>query len=894
MSNPSIADVLLTHADFVRRLAHGLAGAEGDDLAQDAFVSALQSPPARAGNLRAWLAAITRNVLHNRLRTAARRRRHEGAAEVQPALPAADEIAEREEVRARVVAAVLQLAAPLREVVLLRFYEGLDSPAIGRRLGRADSTVRTQLATALERLRRRLDAEHGERRALWALPLLRWRPAAEVTGMLRVVWPVRAALLAALVLVGLFGVPPLLQPGAGPRPLPPTTIASEAPRRDAAPAAAANERTAAPAIVAADPARGREDLWGIVVTAADERPVAGAEVRLLRCDADELDNYDVEYQKRVATLATARSDAAGRFAFRVARACHHRLGVRASGFAEATVFRCVGGSEQIVRVAPATALEGVVREKETGLPLGGARVGVYVFGAGRYQELASTETAPDGSFRFGDLPPGEMVVAAQPQDLCLASVRVMLEASRVQFVELSVARGRTMSGRVTEAETGAAIEGAEISDVWNFDRTVRTTADGEYELHGLGWAGDVFTYNRVFVRAQGFARQVQRVPAEADAPRIDFELVRGGAVRGRFVDGTGLPVSAIYAAAAAEWPGSPDCDWLPITVAHDGRFEVGQLDPRPLYQIHARGDGFGSRVYALPRRAAEGTTVDLGDIVLQPATLFEARVVDGEGRPLAGAAVTWRGHNGDALEYRKRVGLPHAGVQVLHSFTTRRTSTASDGTFGFAGLAAGSYTLSVQPAGVSWTADSGPYTLRDGEVRSEQVVIDFGLSITGRVRGADLAAMPANAQFRLRARSGAGSSQVAQVNADGTFRFDRLARGGHVLSASRPPAGFALVPVRGVAAGASDIELRLQPAAVIEGKLVDADGKPVLGLVCYWPGEDVGGSAANHQTDAEGRFRLEVPPGYVGTISARDASGSREAAVENVAAGTPDLVIRLR
>lgn len=889
-----MADVLLTHADFVRRLAHGLARADGDDLAQDTFVSALQSPPPRASNLQGWLAAITRNLLKNRFRTAARRQLRAGTAPALAAMPAVDEIASREEVRARVVAAVLQLPEPLREVVLLRFYEGLGSPAIGRRLGRADSTVRTQLATALERLRRRLDAEHGDRRAAWALPLLRWLPVVQLTGLLRVVWPVRTAAIAALILVALFTIPPLLQPGASPPPLPPATIASDLPRPNAVPPSTPNERTAAPAVVAAEPARGPEDLWGIVVTAAGERPVADAEVRLLRCDADDLDNRDLDYSQRIATLVTTRSDAAGRFVFRVVRACPHRVAVRASGFAPTTAFQCVGGRELVVRVAVAAALAGTVRGRETGLALGGTMVCVHTIGAGRWQELARTETAPDGSFRFGDLPPGDTYATARPQDGCLAAARVQLLPAEVQFVELSVVRGRTVSGTLTEAATGAAVADAEVSDSWTFDRMVRTRANGEYELHGLGGGGDVFSDSKVFVRAPGFVRQMRDVPADAIAPRVDFVLVRGGSVRGRFVDSAGLPVSSVYAAVAAYYSRYSDMDWLPVDVARDGRFEVAALDPERLYQLHARGDGFGSRTYALPQKATEGTTLDLGDIVMQRGALFEGRLVDGEGRPLASAAVRLGGHNDDALAWRTRVGLPTAGLEILWSFTTRRATTASDGTFAFAGLAGGSYGLSVQPAGVDWTADSGPYELHDGEVHTAgQVVVDFGLSITGRVRGVSLAALPGDAKFTLRARSSTGVDHATQVQADGTFRFERLARGDYVLSASRPPAGFALVPVRGLAPGSHDVELVLRPAETIEGRVVDGEGKPVLGLVCYWPGEDVGGSAANYPTGADGRFRLEVPPGYVGSIMAQDSGGNRETTAQNVAAGTRDLVLKL-
>jgi RNA polymerase sigma-70 factor (ECF subfamily) len=413
MNDDSLVDVLVTHADFVRRLAHGLAGQDGDDLAQDTFVAALHAPPARAGNLRSWLAAVARNLLKNRRRAAVRRGRHEASAITAAQLPAVDEIAEREEVRSRVVAAVLQLPEPLRIVVLLRFYEGLDSRAIGRRLRRPDSTVRTQLSAALERLRRRLDREHGDRRAAWSLPLLRWLPTLRGAALLRVAWPLRAAVVAALLLVAaLFAVPPLFAPPGSP-PLPPVPVAAAPRANDAAPATPEAERVAASAAAAA-PSRGPEDLWGRVVRAADGAPVAGADVQLLRCDGDEFESLDVDYTKRIDQLARTQSDAEGRFAFAVARSLHHRLRVVAAGCAPATEFDCTGGTEILVRVALGASVEGVVTEAEQGRPLRDEPVALLV--KGRWDELAATTTADDGSFRFDNVPACTAYAIARPAD----------------------------------------------------------------------------------------------------------------------------------------------------------------------------------------------------------------------------------------------------------------------------------------------------------------------------------------------------------------------------------------------------------------------------------------------------------------------------------------------
>jgi RNA polymerase sigma factor (sigma-70 family) len=170
------ASTLLQHAEFLQRLAVQLAGSDhADDLAQDTWMATMARPPRRGDNPRGWLATIAANLWRNHRRAAGRRAARERLRAAPAAVPGVDEIVAREEVRRRVVAAVVALPEPLREVVLLRFYEGLESPVIGVRLGRPASTVRTQLQTALERLRKQLDSEHDGNRAAWALPLAGWR-----------------------------------------------------------------------------------------------------------------------------------------------------------------------------------------------------------------------------------------------------------------------------------------------------------------------------------------------------------------------------------------------------------------------------------------------------------------------------------------------------------------------------------------------------------------------------------------------------------------------------------------------------------------------------------------------------------------------------------------------
>ena len=81
MSQSKVLDpeLLTAQVAWVRRLAHRLVDDPhlADDLVQSACVTALQSPPAHAGNLRGWFERVLRNLLRQDQRSNNRRFRRE-------------------------------------------------------------------------------------------------------------------------------------------------------------------------------------------------------------------------------------------------------------------------------------------------------------------------------------------------------------------------------------------------------------------------------------------------------------------------------------------------------------------------------------------------------------------------------------------------------------------------------------------------------------------------------------------------------------------------------------------------------------------------------------------------------------------------------------------------
>ncbi|MEM7201073.1 MAG: sigma-70 family RNA polymerase sigma factor [Planctomycetota bacterium] len=175
MSTTQQIDALLLHHDWLCALARQLCGdpQRAADAVQETFSRALvQRSDAALRRPRPWLAQVLRNVVRMDRRTEARRRAREAArARSVDAVTSAD-VAERVAAQRELAGLVLQLPEPLRETILLKYYEGLPEREIAVRTGVATSTVSTRAARALEELRRRLGARHGEGRWPASLALL--------------------------------------------------------------------------------------------------------------------------------------------------------------------------------------------------------------------------------------------------------------------------------------------------------------------------------------------------------------------------------------------------------------------------------------------------------------------------------------------------------------------------------------------------------------------------------------------------------------------------------------------------------------------------------------------------------------------------------------------------
>ena len=134
---------------------------DAEDATERTFMAALRALPTfreEGATFRAWLFRIAHNTIANAHRSRFRRRTEplpEGLERAAPNADPAGLVLEAEE-RRRVLRAVAELPDERRQVVLLRFVDGLSSREIGQVMDRSEGAARVLLHRALRDLAARL------------------------------------------------------------------------------------------------------------------------------------------------------------------------------------------------------------------------------------------------------------------------------------------------------------------------------------------------------------------------------------------------------------------------------------------------------------------------------------------------------------------------------------------------------------------------------------------------------------------------------------------------------------------------------------------------------------------------------------------------------------------
>jgi len=167
-SNPeAFARLYRRHYDVVfRYCVHRLFDRQiAEDITSEVFLSVVENFTRFKGSeeqFRNWIYKIATNAVNNHLRKAARRGdllKHAGGTTAGQVVDCGSSSQEK---LALLKEAVLSLRPRYQTIMTLRFFENLKLTEIAEVLGSSDGTVRSQLARALAKLRKKMNASGQE------------------------------------------------------------------------------------------------------------------------------------------------------------------------------------------------------------------------------------------------------------------------------------------------------------------------------------------------------------------------------------------------------------------------------------------------------------------------------------------------------------------------------------------------------------------------------------------------------------------------------------------------------------------------------------------------------------------------------------------------------------
>ena len=380
-------------------------------------------------------------------------------------------------------------------------------------------------------------------------------------------------------------------------------------------------------------------------------------------------------------------------------------------------------------------------------------------------------------------------------------------------------------------------------------RVGRVSAQGKVRIAGLRSGSPV----EILIAGSGFAPAWLRGGLlKARENRLGVVLSRGGRVRGRIEDGQGRPVPEAQITIEPA-PGTAGVWQLPdpareaervTSTAPDGGFAFADLPPGWYEPTVWRP---GAAPQRLPRfEVKAGTAADLGALRMDDAEVLTARVVDSEGRPVAGAEI-WADPLADRWEDRPASEEWPAAVS------------GADGGFS---LRASRW----QPLGLT-VCGPGFVPLETSLPRfvpEEPLVLTLrrGAAVHGRHIGPD--GLPAPGDMVAVDRVGRYEAPLFHwCEGEGWYAADEAGR--FRITGLEP--GLYWIGTRLELAAGESRELELPPgeaegrSASLSGKLLGSDGLPIPGAVVRLSAYEEGGrfrlmEAESARTDADGSYRL--------------------------------------
>jgi hypothetical protein len=345
---------------------------------------------------------------------------------------------------------------------------------------------------------------------------------------------------------------------------------------------------------------------------------------------------------------------------------------------------------------PQGTVQGFVRLSSDRSPVAGADVAISV--AGAFSGSMRTTSGADGGFIFPGVSAGNFSVSANDQQTGLSASVAGSLSSEGQVVDVEVVLPVPQIGRVEGFVTRADGSPAGGSPVTlNSGPQTTTDVSGFYSFQNVG-VGPVSVFAAALVGLDAGLGSGQ-VAFDGDVERVDIRFVGTGTVTGTAATASGDPVSFARVVLTRRTT-SPRSFVAETQTATDGTFRfdgvlVGDVSVTVTQLVtQLAGSSSGTLL-------SDGATLDL-DVVLEPAAELRGRVLREDGvTPAVGMALE------------------------LTNGSRRFGTTPGDGTFTFANLSLGSYTLTVtDPLGSGLARATAALTAEGQVVDLGDVILD--------------------------------------------------------------------------------------------------------------------------------------------------------------------------
>jgi len=443
------------------------------------------------------------------------------------------------------------------------------------------------------------------------------------------------------------------------------------------------------------------------------------------------------------------------------------------------------------------SITGSVTSGSSGAGIGQISVATYDAASG----LAVTNSYTDNSGRYtvSGLPTGSYKLLFNRNgvyleqwyrdkgDISSASVVAVTEAATTSGIDVSLALGGSISGKVTESGSGAALPGVYVHAYQAGTDTQTgagsTDSSGAYTITGLSGRYQIqFTESGYQSRWYGGASQsaatVVTASTSQSAAGVDVQLPKLGAISGTVSDrATG---AGIYQASVTAYDAATGQSVARASTDVSGNYSITGL-PTGSYQVYLSAPGF------LPQWS--GAHADRGSAlaiaVSAPKEVGGVNAALVRGNPIAGAIT------GTVTDKLSGAAIPDIYVSALDPVSGNQASAMTDGAgvYRLTGLAAGGYQISYYSLTgylETWYNNKGPSAADTVQVSATGTTSGIDAAL---VKGGSLAGKVTDSQTGLPLQSAwvwltsptGDTIASGSVDLSGSYRINNVPPGSYTV-----------------------------------------------------------------------------------------------------------------